>query len=128
MNSKRLFIIMSTFASSLAIWLYILTQIPADPQKYSVIALFFVSFALWLGLAIGGGLYFWRVKRGNREIIFAHVKPALRQGIIIAATLSLLLVLKTFNIIGVWEVFLVIVAGILFEIALSTHTKTPNRL
>ena len=128
MKQSHIFLAISVPACAFVVWLYILTQIPADGKNYTIMGLFFTSLTVWIASLIASCLYYWRIQSSNHEVIYATIYPSLRQGVIIATTVSLLLVLKTFDIIGFWEIVLVILAAVLFEIALGSHKKTGNRL
>jgi hypothetical protein len=119
MTPKQTFYAISFAASGLAIWLYIVTQVPANIHDFKIMAIFFVSLTMWLGSIASFGLFRYRVWRSNGEVIFAHIKPAMRQGSIIALTITLLLFLQVINVINWWETLLVIVGAFLFERALN---------
>ncbi len=128
MKQKLLFLALSTGLSGFVIWIYVVTQITADLTNYAILSLFFTSLTVWVSALLSSLLFLWRLKSSNGEIIYAHVKPSLRQGIICAVTLSLILLLKMFNLVGFWEILLVVIGASLFEIAFSSKKKLGHTL
>lgn len=123
MTPRQRFMGVSIALSGLAVWLYLVTQVTANRNDPMLLGLFFVSLTVWVASAIAIGLFAYRVKKGNREVIFAHLKPAIRQGLIIAITFSCLLLLRMFELTSWWETLLIIIGAIIFEIALSGQAQ-----
>ena len=123
LKPRHIFFATSCGLSGFAVWLYLTTQIPADSHNPKLVGLFFLSFVTWLASLIGFILFQLKLRRGNREVVYAHIRPSIRQGILIASTIALLLFLKMYDVITWWETILVIAGASLFEIALREHTK-----
>ncbi len=117
MTRSRLFSIISLTASAFVVWLYIVVQVQPNKHDILVLLTFFVSMIIWLGSLLSFAIYQLRVRRGNREIVYAHVKPSLRQGLLIASTLALLLFLQSLRVMTLWEGVLILFVAGLFEIA-----------
>lgn len=118
MTPRRRFYYVSLSASAFAVWLYLVTQVPADPRNTNVMILFFLSFTAWLTSLLAFVFFMLKVKKGNREVIYAHIKPSIRQGLIISGTIAALLLLQLLNVLSLWDASLIIVVAIMFEIGL----------
>ncbi len=123
MTLNQRFTTVSIIASSFAVWLYLVTQVQPDKSDILIMVTFFLTLIVWLGSAFAYSLYVYRVKKGNHEIIFAHITPSLRQGFIIAATVAILLFLELIRVLSVWDVVLLIASAVTFELALSRNTQ-----
>lgn len=123
MTKGKLFTTVSITASCFAAWLYIVTQIQPNRHDTFLIAAFFITGIVWFGALLAFLLYKYRVARSNRQVIYAYIRPSVRQGYIISITLAMILFLQMLRVIGAWEVSLVVVVAILFEAALrhSNH-------
>ncbi len=117
MSRQRLFGTLSVVLSAFTVWIYIVTQMQPDKNDFLLLTTFFLSLFVWVGSALAGLFYYWRLKRSKREVIYAHAKPSIRQGFLIAGTLCILLFLQLFKVISVWDTILVISMAIVFEIA-----------
>lgn len=117
MNKSQLFGVVSIVASAFVVWLYIVTQIQPNRNDILLMGTFFLTLAVWLGSLFAFLLYAYRVKRGNREILYAHIGPSLRQGFIISSTITTLLFLQLIQVLSLWDMILVVSVAILFEIA-----------
>lgn len=126
MTKTRLFTVVSITASCFAVWLYIVTQTQPNRQDTFLFILFYTTFIVWVGSAIAMLLYRIRVAKSNRQVIYAYVKPSIRQGFIISSTLATLLFLQMIHVISLWETSLVIIVAILFEMALRQSSYTGN--
>jgi hypothetical protein len=124
MTLNQRFTTVSIIASSFAVWLYLVTQVQPDKNDMLIMVTFFLTLIVWLGSAIAYGLYIHRVKKSNREIIFAHITPSLRQGFIIAATLATLLFLELIRVLSGWDIVLLIASAVTFELALSRSSHS----
>lgn len=122
MNSNQLFTTVSIIASSFVVWIYLLTQVQPNKDDLLIMVTFFLTLIVWVGSGIAYLLYFYRVKKSNREIIFAHISPSLRQGFIIAMTIATLLFLQLIRVVSTWDVILVMTSAVIFEIALGRTT------
>ncbi len=118
MTKGKLFTTVSITASCFAVWLYIVTQIQPNREDTFVIAAFFITGIVWLGSLLSFLLYKYRVAKSNRQIIYAYIQPSVRQGFLVSTTLAMLLFLQMLRVVGAWEISLVIVVAILFEVAL----------
>ncbi len=129
MSKNRLFATVSIAASSFAVWLYIVTQMQPNLHDIQIVATFFIALIIWVGCLVSFLLYRSKVQRGHKEIIYAHLKPSIRQGFLIAATIGMLLFLQLLRVLSIWDTVLVILVPIFFEIALrqSGHSLKGHR-
>ncbi len=127
MTKGKQFSTISITASAFAVWLYIVTQIQPDRNDVQIIATFFLSLAVWVGCVISFFLYRAKVKQGNKEIVYAHVRPSIRQGFLISGTLTMLLFLQFLRVLTVWDTLLVALVPFLFEVALRQNDATGRR-
>src|SRR5256885_190942 len=99
MTREQRFGVISITASSFAVWLYLVTQVQPDKNDMLIMITFFLSLIVWLGSLIAFIIYAARVKQSNREIIYAHIRPAVRQGFLVSGTLAMILFLKQLRVI-----------------------------
>jgi len=118
MEKQQRFSIVSIIASSLAVWLFIVTQVQPNKNDVFTLAIFFLTLVIWLGSLLTVSFYKIRVKQSNREIIYAHVKPSLRQGFLISSSVALLLFLQFLHVTTLWDSGLVLLVFLMFEFAL----------
>ncbi|HEY1075036.1 MAG TPA: hypothetical protein VGE59_05105 [Patescibacteria group bacterium] len=121
MNRSQIFSAVSISASALAVWIFIVTQVQPDKNDPLIISTFFLSLAVWLGSLLAAIIYTMKVRKNNREVIYAHIRPSIRQGLLIATSLSTLLFLQMIRVLSVWDAILVIFIVILFELALRQN-------
>lgn len=118
MHRSQIFSAVSISVSAFVIWLFIVTQVQPDKNDTLIVVTFFVSLAVWLGSVCASLLYVAKLRQNNREVIYAHIKPSIRQGLLIACSLSTLLFLQMIRVLSVWDALLVIFIVVLFELAL----------
>ena len=118
MTKQQQFSVVSIIASSLAVWLFIVTQVQPNKNDIFTLVIFFLSFIIWLGSLLTVWFYQLRVKQSNREVIYAYVKPSLRQGFLISFTLAFLLFMQYLRVMTIWDAGLVVLVFVLFEFAL----------
>lgn len=126
-SREQLFITVSVTASSLAVWLYIVTQIQPDKTDTLIMSAFFLSFMMWLGSILAFILFRYKVAKSNKEVIYAFIGPSIRQGFLISATIATLLFLQMLRVVSLWDAVLVAFVGIMIEIAFR-HAPQPTTL
>lgn len=126
MTRSRLFGVVSITLSAFATWIYLITQVQPDRNDSFIFIAFFVSQTVWIGSVLAAIIYFTKVRKGNREIIYAHINPSIRQGFLIASYLSGLLFLQFLRVLSAWDALLILCVFILFEIA-ARHTHTTGK-
>lgn len=65
-----------------------------------------------------------RVLRSRKEVIFAHLSTAFRQGLLLSLVLVGSLVLQTYRIFNIWSALLFVAAVVLVELAFQSHAST----
>jgi hypothetical protein len=118
MTKQQQFSVISIIASSFAVWLFIVTQVQPNRNDLFTLVIFFISLIIWAGSIIAIFLFNMRLKQSNREIIYAHIKPSVRQGFLISTAIALLLFLQLIRVISVWDALLVLSVFLLFEYAM----------
>jgi hypothetical protein len=102
-------------AGALTIWLYILFRVQPVAGDWLVLIAFFLSLFVWLSSAIAYALYIFKVKKSNREVIFAHRTSSIRQGAIITSTLIIIMILRMLDVSATWDIVLVVLLALAVE-------------
>lgn len=123
MTKNHLFSAVSVSGSAFAVWIFLVTQVPPKADDILIMATFFVSLAVWLGSLSAFLLYKLRVRQSNREVIYAHITPSIRQGLLIGATVSVLLYLQFLRVLSISDAVIVMIIPVLFELALRNTKK-----
>lgn len=124
MNRSHVFGSLSLALSALTVWLYILFSVQPSKTDTLLIMSFFVSLWVWLGSLLAALLYWYKVKQGNREVIYAHIKPSIRQGFIMAGTVAVLLFLQFLRVLSAWDAVIVVFVSVAFELAAQQSRPT----
>ncbi len=129
MGKLHTFSMISITASAFAVWLYIFTQVQPDRGDLLIMITFFVSLLVWVGSAIAYGLFTYKTRQNNGEVIYAHIAPSIRQGFIVAGTCVVLLFLSLIRVISAWDIFIVIAIAIALELGLRQRElpQAPRR-
>mgnify|MGYP001486893266 CR=1 FL=1 len=98
-----LFSLYATLIISLGLWLLIIFNINPYQAPFWIVGIFyFTLFFLFVSLFSIIGFYF-RIWLTNREVIFSHLAPTLRQGIIISLMIVGLVFLQQVKVLN-WYV------------------------
>lgn len=104
-------------------WLTILMNIdPAKADKFTF-AVLYISIAIFImGLAsfIGFGV---RILLSNREVIYAHIVPSVRQGALLGVTVAGLLFLQSLRVLSTVDAGAFILAICLIELFFQAKPK-----
>lgn len=125
MTQHQIFGAVSISLCALATWVYIVTQVRPNPNDVQIMATFFLTMLIWVGSVLASLIYVVRIRRSNREVIYAHLIPSVRQGFIISATLTLIMFLQYLRVLSWWDALLVVVGAFLFEIAFRHPLRQP---
>ena len=68
-----------------------------------------------------------RVFRSRKEIVYAHLATAFRQGLLLALIVVGSLLLQVFHIFNIWSALLFVAAVVLIELAFASHTASLER-
>lgn len=111
-----LFMIVATTFTAVILWLYLITQVSPDRSNYLIVTGFFLSMFVWVASFIFLGLLSYRLKTSNHEVIYAHLRPSLRQGIIVSFVIITLLFLQFLHVDTIIDTLIIVGVGILFEL------------
>jgi len=103
MNLKLyLFSFFVGFVLALGVWILILFNI--DPYKADFISLsaFYASLLVWCFCFLSLIGYYFRIWFGNKEIVYANMPVAMRQGFLLSLGLVGLLVLQSIRVLTWW--------------------------
>lgn len=64
-----------------------------------------------------------RVIRARKEVVYAHLATALRQGLLLAIIVVGSLLLQVYRIFNIWSALLFVAAVVLVELAFQSHTS-----
>lgn len=126
MSRNQVFSTVSITASAFVVWLFIFTQVQPNKSDILIMTTFFVSLITWLGCLLSFLFYKLKVTRGNREVIYAHIAPSIRQGFLISTTLGAILFLQLIRVVSTWDISLVIIVAILFEVAFRQSPRSTK--
>lgn len=111
-----LFGLYSAMLLSLGLWLLLLFNVNPFSAPTWIIIVFYLTFFLFLvGVFAIIGFYI-KIWASNREIIFSHLAPTLRQSAIIAFLIIGLIFLTQVKALNWWVAILFIVAVIMLEL------------
>jgi hypothetical protein len=81
-----------------------------------IIILFYTNLTILIAgiLALIG--FYYKIQISNREVIFSHIYPTLRQGVLIAIVLVGLLFLKQIDSLNWWAALLLVMSVLLLEL------------
>ncbi|MFO0705112.1 MAG: hypothetical protein U0517_04125 [Candidatus Andersenbacteria bacterium] len=68
-----------------------------------------------------------RVLRSRKEIVYAHLTTAFRQGLLLAVLVDGMLLLQVYRIFNIWSALLFVAAVVLIELAFASHTSSLER-
>ncbi|MFO0702711.1 MAG: hypothetical protein U0514_02430 [Candidatus Andersenbacteria bacterium] len=115
-----LIIAAATSAVALAVVLLFLNPLTAGWLGLTILAasLYFLTVSLFTLLGFTA-----RVWRSGREIIYAHLGTAFRQGLLLGVVVVGSLLLQAFRIFNIWSAVLFVVAVVLVELAFQSHAN-----
>lgn len=101
---------------SVALWLLLFFSINPFQAPFWIIIVFYATIILFLTALFGIIGFYLKVWVSNREIVFAHLVPTLRQGFFISLIVVGLLFLEQMNILNWWIGLMLVVAMSLIEL------------
>jgi hypothetical protein len=106
----------STIIISLCLWLLLLINVnPYQAPAWIVSIFYFTFFLFWTGVFAIFGFYL-KVWASNREVIFNHLIPTLRQSAIFSLILTGLLLLEQIKVLNWWVACLFIISLLMLEL------------
>jgi hypothetical protein len=123
---KTLFSIFSITLLAFGGWLTILFNVdPTKADRFILIALYASIFLFVMGILTFIG--FWvRVLLSNREVIYSHLTPSLRQATLVAFAVIGLLFLQSLRVLSIIDAGAFVLAVLLLELFFRAKPKTTE--
>ncbi len=124
------FFLITTAVSVLISWcIWLLVIFWVDPSRSTAVGFFLFFLSLFLAVASSAALSGYGLRRvlQPKNLAPYHVRPALRQGVLLGIFLDLLLFLQLQRILRWWVVIIVILLFVSFEIFFSAYDRSSNR-
>ena len=115
--SIRLFFfsLYSTIAVSIGLWLLLLLNVSPYQAPTWIIFLFYFTIFLFLTCIFAIIAFYLKIWASNREIIYSHIVPTLRQAIIFSLIITGLLFLEQIKVLNLWVACLYTISMLLLE-------------
>ncbi len=111
-----LFGLISTIMTAIALWLLLLFNVnPYQAPVWIIFTFYFTLFFFFWGIFAIIFFYF-KVWLSNREVVFAHLAPSLRQAAIFSLIIAGLLLLQQIKALNLWIAFLFILSLLMLEL------------
>lgn len=81
-----------------------------------IIILFYINLTILLAGILSLVGFYYKIQLSNREVIFSHIYPTLRQGILFAIVLVGFLFLKQIDSLNWWAALLLVMSVLLIEL------------
>lgn len=116
--SLRLYVfgLISTIVISLALWLILIFNINPFSAPFWVISLFYITSFFFFAAIFSLIMFYVKIWAGNKEVIFSHIMPTLRQGSMISFVIVALLFFQQIGILNAWLAGIFTFAIILIEL------------
>jgi len=111
-----LFCLVSTIIIAFGLTFVLLMGVNPYQSPVWIIILFYTNLTILIAgiLALIG--FYYKIQISNREVIFSHIYPTLRQGVLIAIVLVGLLFLKQIDSLNWWAALLLVMSVLLLEL------------
>jgi len=103
----------------------IIFNVNPNASPFWMISLFYITFFLFWAALFGLIGFYLKVWATNREVIFAHLLPTLRQSMLVALAITGLLFLQQLRMLNWWVAILFILAVLMIEFFF--RSKKPAR-
>jgi hypothetical protein len=110
------------FVLAVGVWILILFNIDPYKADFMSIASFYASAFLWLFCLFSIIGYYIRLWRCNKEVVYANLPIAMRQGAIISIAITGLLILQTLRVLNWWIAGIWIVVVMVVELFFRART------
>lgn len=111
-----LFGLYSTLLASLGLWALVVFNVDPFRAPFWIVAIFYLTLYLFLLSLFAIILFYLKIWATNREVIFSHLMPSLRQSAIIALILVGLLFLQQVRVLNWWVAGLFVIAIAMLEL------------
>lgn len=110
------------FVLALGVWILILFNIDPYKADFMSIASFYASLFLWVFCLLSIFGYYLRIWLGNKEVIYANLPVAMRQGVLISLIITGLLILQSLRVLNWWITGIWIMVIIVVELFFRART------
>lgn len=111
-----LFGLFLTIIIAFGLWLLLIFNVnPFQAPTWIILTFYFAFFLFWLGIFAILGFYL-KVWASNREVIFSHLGPTLRQSSIFALIITGLLLLLQIKVLNWWVACLFVTSLVMLEL------------
>jgi hypothetical protein len=111
-----LFGLYSTLVVALGLWLVVLLNVNPFQAPFWIVGIFYLTLFLFFVAFFAIILFYFKVWVTNREVIFSHLMPSLRQSMILALMIVGLLFLKQVGVLNWWVAGLFVIAVAMIEL------------
>lgn len=111
-----LFSLYATLILTAGLTAFIIFNVNPLASPFWMLILFYLAIYLFLASLFSLGGFYLKVWATNREVIFAHLLPTLRQSLIIALALTGLLFLQQIRVLTWWVAILFVLAVGMLEL------------
>lgn len=115
-----IFSMFTVFILSFLMWLLLFSTVYPYIAPSWVIFLFYATFFMTLTSIFALISFYLKVSAGNREVIFSHIGPSIRQSAFISLTITLLLFFEQIKVLNWWIAGILCFAVLLFELFFRT--------
>ena len=123
--------LLGIFIASVLCWIalgLIIFNIDPNSSGRGIILLFFIS--LFIGLAGVFALvgFFLRLWLSKNEVIYSHLSPSIRQGILISSCVVVLSALQALRLVNIWTAGLLVLAILSLEFFFRTKPQKVKNI
>jgi hypothetical protein len=111
-----LFSLYSTLIVALGLWLLVFLNVNPFQAPYWIVGIFYLTLFLFFVALFAIILFYLKVWLTNREVIFSHLMPSLRQSMILALMIVGLLFLEQVGVLNWWVAGLFVIAVAMIEL------------
>ena len=124
LNSLKVYIfsLCVGFVLALGVWILILFNIDPYKADFMSIASFYASAFLWLFCLASLVGYYLRLWQCNKEVVYANLPIAMRQGALIGIAVTGLLILQSLRVLNWWIAGIWIVVVLVVELFFKART------
>jgi len=114
----RLYVFCMVLVSILSGFLWLILFFSVNPFQAPswIIFIFYTTFFVFLAAIFSLASFYYKVWASNREVIFSHIGPSIRQACFASLALTTLLFFEQIKVLSWWVASMIILAVILFEL------------
>lgn len=116
-----LFGLISTFLLSSFLWVLLVISVNPFQAPTWIIFLFYLVFFVALVSIFSIINFYSKVRLGNREVIFSHLGPSLRQAAFVSFLLTAVLFFEQIKVLNWWVFGMLSIAIILIELSFRSR-------